>query len=271
MTQKTNKIIVLIGVILVFILIIFGLQINFEKSQTKLPVFISEPQIKECESLLNTIHRYDDKEFFPDWVMCKVEGNKVLEIPYGELFKGIKSNEPKARQKVILSLNLPKMFKRGLITVTDIHGNVKEGNFISPINKFHLCFIISPRPYENEWLFLPQEIMLINSYQFPCEKYSQPPYSLFVCTKELTANSIVPISIAMTIPTKDDLLSSEYNADKDEQNRVFFGTKIFISTKEIENSELTIPFFLQNSYTFFTPFYRFRIPIHLNNIGAINF
>jgi len=263
MTQKTNKIIVLLSLLLSVVVLIIGVKIYYEKDK-KDEYFYNEAipteAIKKCEYFLSVEQEFRNEKFIPDWVMCKVENRQVTLINYEDLFKGTESIEPKSNSKIIVSFNLPEMFKRGLVTVEDTHGNIEANERILIPNNFNLCFIIGPRVQSKEWSFWPKEIISSTSYDYPCKNYSKAPYDLFVCTKAMTKENAPIISIGMRIPNEGRL--KKETTERDRWDRVYFGIKMFITKNEvIVGGEKNVSDLIEHTNEEFIPFYRFRIPI----------
>jgi len=274
MNPKTNKIIVLVAVIFCLVGVIFlisekrpsrVLEKGTISKEKKLGIYLD--QVKECEKWLTVKQEFEGKEIIPDWVMCKLEGDKVIKIKHEDLFKGMDSIEPKPGSKIILSINLPQIFERGLTTIKDTHGNVEEGQKIEIPSSFILWFTLAPHFNKGEWYISPPDLVVCNSEDIP--EIEKVDYNHYVCTKPLTKESISPISLVAQIPSKEKLIRRW----TDQYGRVYYGMKIFISNEKFQKEYLDTRkqycvddllikdngYFVD--YSLFTPFYRYRIPI----------
>jgi len=258
MNQKTNKIIVLVGVIIILGLMWWMRKGYYQKNN--LIEKLTKEDIFKCESFLQARQEFRGKIFIPDWVMCRIKKDKIEKIPYEELFHQWNNSEPTPRNTYILSINLPKIFEEGLRTIPEPYNDIKPGMPIEIPQKFIICFSMKPYFKDiNSWRIYPEGVILDNKNYSEIE---EKIHTQLKCTKILSVEDLPIVSLVTTLPSKQILVE---NLVRNSQ-KPLYAIKLFVANKNIEGIEnITVENLIKNPGANFSSFYRFQIPIIFSN------
>jgi len=189
MSQKRNKIILLIGIIIIITFIVFAyLQKTKQVFKTDYPEIFSRNdlsvQYNLCKSYLekSKIGNKGNISTSPQ-VFCKVNNTKVELIPNDEV-----SQKLKAGDLIIMIVNVPKLLNQKYFDAMATH--FSQPAFKVPKKNFHLC--VTYKPYFASF-FGPSR-----RFQFEPNGISKTSCSFFDSSDEVS-----PIGIAAKIPPND--------------------------------------------------------------------
>jgi len=239
MTQKTNKIIFLIAILLAILIILLAI---LKKPTEEINL------ISICEHLLNIPNREGK---LPPQRVCKVVTTNNEEKAVEELEPDVPANP---EDELIIVVNLPKILQRKMYNI--FTGEVLEK---PQDNVYTLCFVIYPMLTELD-MYEPSEDNYNNFYQN--YDWQIIPDSIlnpltkgdnYICTKPLELNQFPVVSLRYQIPSKEFLSLAKTNTRS-------FGLKIISAPENLKNSLAKAADISLNASQF-SPIFYYRKPI----------
>jgi len=244
MSQKRNKLIVLIGLIITSSIIIISINQYFHS-----PNYLKQKLISQCEDSLD---RPDESNRVPPQRVCKINKNEIQILNNSEDL----SSSIKPGDTIIFSLNFKKLLNRQLY-------NVYTGQEINKPqdNKTVFCFVIYPVLMKNQMKIYNEDEYKEFYAHYVWEIYPKDilNYSSrgdnFICTKLNSLNTYSKISAVINIPSESDLKLG-YGDTKS------YGFKIVMAPENLKTHNLSDKD-VEGNYSQFIPLYHF--------IKSINF
>jgi len=237
MSQKKNKIILVISVCLLSLFILTG-WLMLKGQESSLLSLKERKLVKNCENVL----RNDSESLYK---ICKIEDGRIVVLNSTTENKGVKPGE-----RVIISLNMPKLLAQEEWINPLTNKKITKPNSEDPIS---LCYNFYPT-------LMPEQLNRTLKYTFPSISQSEIdgiidnfyqdfkwevfPQSLFnqnsrggnfICTKAFPISKVPITSLFLSLPQKNVFSAASGGIIIPDFSQ--YGIKILLASSEIMNSD----------------------------------
>jgi len=204
MSQKTNKIILWLGVLLIIGLLIFGLRFYIEKGK-KVSVLSPEAinnYYKDCRIYLEEARvKDDDQAVIIPQVFCKVVNNKIVLMPDGDI-------DIHPGDFVIAIVDVQKLFTENYFNSRNLVLSSQQKNTLIQ-GKAQFCVSYGPYNEESPLILLPnifQSPKILDKTAIACQvmslKYLSPVSIIGTIPRNTQGQ---PFGLSILLPNKDNV------------------------------------------------------------------